>query len=128
MIFHTYVVIFHYPREMENCFMTWGGHFQLGCGIYSKSQGICISITENIVPHGRHFLPLEKVSTLRESNFPWASSLYPCFAWEGKLPSGKGFHSVGNFFHMKKMPATWYYIFSCGSINFQGSAKSSGQP
>ncbi len=61
--------------------------------ILCKSMGICVSITENIVPHGRHFLPSEKFPSL--GNRISLGQVLNC-PLEIRFPSG------GNFFNRKE--------------------------
>ena len=75
--------------------------------ILCKSMGICISVTENIVPHGRHFLPLEKFPPLGNrislGQVPYSLASLR----KGNCPLEIRFPSGGNFFHGKKTLAVW---------------------
>ena len=57
---------------------------------------------ENIVRYGWPVPPVEKISTLGKPYFPRVSSLFPHFAREGKLPSGKRFTLWWKFFPLEE--------------------------
>ena len=75
--------------------------------ILRKSMGICISTTENITPHCRHFLPLEKFPTL--GNRISLGQVPSTLASIGirNCPLEIRFPSGGNFSPRKKTPAVW---------------------
>ena len=83
--------------------------------ISCKCMGIYLSITENIVPHIRHFLPLEKFPPLGNrislGRVPYTLALLG----KGNCPLEIRFPSGRIFFHGKKMPTVWeiYILHSC---------------